>query len=87
MNKKREMLKKSILSIITVLVCLSLFNGCGNKSDEEALKWKTEYDKINVINQNLEGQLESQKIMISELKEVIEKDQQTINELQQELQK
>ena len=81
------MLRKCIVTIIAMLICLFLFSGCANKSDEEALKWKTEYNKMHVINQNLEGQLEQQKIMIAELKEKIEQNQTTIEALKQEIDK
>ncbi len=80
------MSKRSIIVVFTVLVCSLLFAGCGNKSDEEARKWKTEYDKMYVINQNLEGQLAGQKQLLEELKLRIERDQQTIQTLQKELQ-
>jgi hypothetical protein len=80
------MSKRSIVVVFTVLICSLLFAGCGNKSDEEALKWKTEYDKMYVINENLKGQLEGQKQMLEELKLRIERDQQTIQTLQKELQ-
>ncbi len=40
-----------------------------------------------VMNQNLKGQLEGQKQMLEELKLRIERDQQTIQTLQKELQK
>ena len=79
------MQKKGILSVIVILVCLIIFTGCDNKSNEEAQKWKTEYDKLYVINQNLEGQLEAQKEMLEELKQRIQRDQETIKELQEEL--
>ena len=76
-----------ILLVAAVLVCLSLFTGCSKKSNDEALKWKQEYEKLYVINQNLEGQLEAQKQIAQELQQKIAQDQQTIKELQQELQK
>lgn len=79
------MLKKSIFVVVAVLICSLLFTGCGNKSDDEALKWKTEYDKLYVINQNLKGQLEAQRQQVQQLVERIAKEQQTIKELQQEL--
>lgn len=81
------MSKKNIFIVFAVLICSLLFAGCGSKSNEEARKWKTEYDKVYVRNQNLEGQLEGQKKQIQELVSRIERDQQTIQTLQQELQK
>ena len=81
------MLKKGILLVTAVLVCSLLFTGCGKKSNDEALKWKQEHDKLYVVNQNLEGQLQAQREMVQQLQEKIEQDQQTIKELQQELQK
>ena len=85
MKFNKKMSKQNIVVIFMILICLVLFTGCGNKSDEEALKWKTEYEKIYVKNQNLEGQLEGQKKQILELAARIERDQETIKALQDEL--
>jgi peptidoglycan hydrolase CwlO-like protein len=76
------MLKKSFLVVTAMLICSLLFTGCGKKSNDEALKWKQEYDKLYVVNQNLEGQLQAQKQKVQELLDRIAKDQQTIKELQ-----
>ena len=81
------MLKKSILLVTALLICSLLFTGCGKKTNDEALKWKQEYDKLYVVNQNLKGQLEAQKQILQELQQKIAQDQQTIKELQQQIQK
>ncbi len=81
------MSKQNIIVIFAILICSLLFTGCGNKSDEESLKWKSEYDKLYVVNQNLEGQLQAQKKQIQELVDRIDRDQETIKTLQEELQK
>jgi outer membrane murein-binding lipoprotein Lpp len=86
MNRRIETLKKSIFVVAAILVCSLLFSGCGKKSNDEALKWKQEYDKLYVVNQNLKGQIEAQKQQVQELTDRIAKDQQTIAELQQKLQ-
>ena len=107
------MLRKSILSIVAIIICILLFSGCDDKSAdqmqleleqvkatldktqaelkiaqselEEAKKWKDEYDKLYVRNQNLEGQLMAQKQQVLELADRIARDQETIIKLQDEL--
>ena len=108
------MAKKSILSVIAILVCLLVFSGCDKKTVEqmqlkldqvqatldktqteldaakirleEAEKWKQKYDKLYVINQNLEGQLMGQKVQVQQLADRIARDQETIKTHQQEIQ-
>ncbi len=54
---------------------------------KEAEKLKTEYDKLYVVNQNLNGQLDAERHKNEEYIKRINQDQQTIKELQQQLQK
>ena len=109
------MIRKSILSLIAILICSVVFSGCDDKSPElmqlkleqveatldktqaelklaqneleEAIKWKDEYDKLYLRNQNLEGMLSAQKMQVQELADRIVRDQKTIIELQEELEK
>ncbi len=65
---------------ITVIISLVLFlvmSGCTN--------WKAEYDKLYVVNQNLEGQLAAEKSKSQEYEDRINKDSQTIADLQKQM--
>jgi len=53
----------------------------------EAEKWEKEYEKLHVVNQNLEGQLAAQKKTMQDLMNRITQDQQTIEELRKQLEK
>lgn len=53
---------------------------------QEAEKWKQEYDKLYVVNQNLEGQIQALKKLMTQLQKNIKSDKDTIKELQQKLQ-
>lgn len=68
---------KNIVVLIISLFFVSVLTGCTN--------WKAEYDKLYVRNQNLEGQIENEKTQKQELVDRISRDQQTIAELQKQI--
>ncbi len=68
---------KNIVVMIGGLLLVSMLTGCTN--------WKAEYDKLYVRNQNLEGQLDGEKQKQQELVDRISRDQQTIAELQKQI--
>jgi chemotaxis protein MotB len=65
---------------LTVIISLALFfvmSGCTN--------WKAEYDKLYVVNQNLQGQVDAEKAKNQDYLDRINKDTQTIDELQKQM--
>jgi chemotaxis protein MotB len=65
---------------ITLLICCVLFTlstGCTN--------WKAEYDKLYVVNQNLEGRLKQKDEEQKQLSDRIYQDQETIDELRRQI--
>ena len=52
---------------------------------EEEKNWKKEYEKLRLMNQNLEGMIEVQRKQLQEMAIRIDMDQKTINILQQQL--
>ena len=68
--------KRNVVVLIS-LFFLSLLPGCTN--------WKSEYDKLYVVNQNLEGQLTAEKAKNQEYVDRISRDSQTIAELQKQM--
>ena len=63
--------------LLTCLVSLSLFSGCTN--------WEKKYQALLVEHENLKGQLEYERGEKSQLAERISQDQQTIEELQRQI--
>ena len=65
---------------IILLICCVLFTlstGCTN--------WKAEYDKLFVVNQNLEGRLKQKDDEQKQLSDRIYQDQETIDELKRQI--
>ena len=69
--------KKSI-ALLICLAAATLLPGCTN--------WKKKYENLNVAYKNLEGQLEFEQSQKGELAKQISQDQQTIEELQKQIQ-
>jgi len=69
--------KKSI-ALLICLAAATLLPGCTN--------WKKKYENLNVAYKNLEGQLEFEQSQKGELAKQISHDQQTIEELQKQIQ-
>ena len=67
---------KSIAVLIS-LILTSLMTGCTN--------WKAEYDKLYVVNQNLEGQLTGEKQKNQEYLDKYSQAQQTIMDMQKQM--
>jgi chemotaxis protein MotB len=59
------------------LVCLSLLTGCTD--------YKKKYDYLNVEHQNLKGRFEALQAKKAEMEDKISRDQQTISELQRQI--
>ena len=55
------------------------------QAQAEAEKWEKEYEKLYVVNQNLEGQLKAEKNQTQQLVERINRDQLTIEQLRKQL--
>ena len=68
--------RRNIVVLIS-LFFITLLPGCTN--------WKSEYDKLYVVNQNLEGQLTAEKGKNQEYVDRISKDSQTIADLQKQM--
>jgi chemotaxis protein MotB len=69
---------RNIITVIITLFLFTLLSGCTD--------WKAEYDKLYVVNQNLEGQLSGEKEKNQEYVNRISQDSQTIKDLQNQIQ-
>jgi len=71
-------IKKDMLIMVTVCVSVSLLSGCTN--------WKKKYSALNVEHQNLMGLYEREMVDKGQLAEQVAQGQQTIAQLQKEIQ-
>ncbi len=69
--------KKTILLSLITLVFVMLFSGCTN--------WRKKYEACNVEHQNARGLLERERLEKTELASQLSDDQQTIDELQNQI--
>ena len=68
---------KRIISLLTCFVLIALLSGCTD--------WKKKYQALSVEHENLRGLLERERAEKGQLTDRISQDQQTIEELQRQI--
>ena len=68
---------KKTIALLICFVFITLMSGCTN--------WKKEYDALNVQYQNLKGRYEAKEVRENELSDAVVMGQQTIDELQRQI--